>query len=246
MQCPPSPGSGREFHETEGFRGRRLDDLPHVHVEPVGDERHLVHQSDIHGPEGIFQNLHHLRRLSGRNRHHRVDEVLVDRQSRLGALRGHPSDDLRGVLRFPYWVSGIHPLGREAQEEVLAYLQAGALQRGKEYLPGRPRIRGRLQNHELPRAQRLCHRFRRGDHKRDVRILRFRQRSRHRNRDGITLGEPSHIGGGLQPSCGQNLSQLFPRDVHVAGSLVDAIHDLRIDIETHSAQARAGDLHRQR
>ena len=95
--------------------------------------------------------------------------------------------------------------------------------------------------------QRGCHSLGRGDHKGDVRILRFRQRGRHRNRYGITLGEPGHVGGGLQPSRSQSLGQLYVRDVlDVAGSAVDAIHDLGIDVETHDTQARACNLDRQR
>ena len=244
---PSEPGSGCELHEAEGFRGRRFDHLPHVHVEPIGDERNLVHESDVHGPEGVLQDLDHLRRLGGRNRHHGVDETVVDGQPRLRTRRCHPSEDLRRILRLPFLVTGIHPLGRETQEEVLTYLQSRALQGGKEYLAGRARIGGRLENHELPGPQRRRHRFGRGDHKRDVGILRFRQRSGHGNRDGITLAKPGHVGGGLQPSRGQNLGQLFIRDViDVAGSLVDAVHDLGIDVEAQSTQAGSGDLHRQR
>ncbi len=127
---PSEPGSGCELHEAEGFRARGLDDLPHVHVEPVGDERHFVDEGDIHCPEGILQDLDHLRRLSGRDRHHRVDEAFVDRQPHLRTGRRHSSDNLRGVFRLPFLVSGIHPLGREAQEEVLTYFQPSALQGG--------------------------------------------------------------------------------------------------------------------
>ena len=244
---PSESRSGHEFHEAERLRGRRLDDLPHVHVESVRDERQLVHQRDIDGPERIFQDLDHLRGLGGRDRHHRVDEALVERQPGLGAHRRNSPDDLRGILRFPDLVSGVHTLGRKAQEKILAHRKPGTLEHGKEYLPGRAGIGRRLQNDELPGAQRRRHGLGGGEHEGDVGIPRLRQRGRHRNRDGVALGEAGHIGRGLQPPRGQDTGQFFLGDVvDVAGSAVDAFHGLGVDVEPHDPKTRAGDLHRQR
>ena len=69
MQWPPTPGPGRELHEAVGLGGRRLDHLPHVDAQLVAHDRHLVDQGDIDRPEGVLQQLDHLGRLGGRDRH---------------------------------------------------------------------------------------------------------------------------------------------------------------------------------
>ena len=53
----------RELHEAERLRRRRVDDFPHVHAELVADDRHLVHEPDVHRPERVLEQLHQLGRF---------------------------------------------------------------------------------------------------------------------------------------------------------------------------------------
>ena len=54
-----------------------------------------------------------------RDRHHGVDEALVERDRVLGALGRHAADDLGGVLRLVDRVARIDTLRREGEEESL-------------------------------------------------------------------------------------------------------------------------------
>src|SRR5436309_1910809 len=74
---PADAGTGRELHEAEWLRRRRLDHFPHVHAELVADDRHLVDEADVHTAESVLQDLDELCRLRGRNRHERVDGRLI-------------------------------------------------------------------------------------------------------------------------------------------------------------------------
>jgi hypothetical protein len=54
-------GSRIERHEAEGFRGGSVNDLPNIQIEPVAHESQLVHQTDIHTPKCVLQELDHFR-----------------------------------------------------------------------------------------------------------------------------------------------------------------------------------------
>ena len=73
MQCPPIPGPGRELHEAERLGRRGIDHFPDIDAELVADDRHLVHEADVHRPERVLEQLHQLRRLGARHGHDRVE-----------------------------------------------------------------------------------------------------------------------------------------------------------------------------
>ena len=56
-------GPGPEGHEAEGLGGRCFDGLPDVDAHAVGEDGHLVDEGDVHGPEGVLDDLGHLGRL---------------------------------------------------------------------------------------------------------------------------------------------------------------------------------------
>ena len=63
---PADARPGREAHVAERLRRRRVDRLPHVDAEIVGEHRQLVDQSDVDVPEGVLQQLRELGLLAVR------------------------------------------------------------------------------------------------------------------------------------------------------------------------------------
>ena len=112
--------SRREAHEPERLRSRGVDDFPDVDAELVADDRHLVHEPDVHGAERVLQQLDQFRRLGARDRDDGVDARGVERRRHFGARRGHATDNLGRVLRVPRRVARIDALRAERQERVLA------------------------------------------------------------------------------------------------------------------------------
>ena len=78
----------------------------------------------------------------------------VQRRRELGARFVDAADDLRDVAGVVRDVARIDALGRKRQVEVLARLQAALLERRLHHFVGRPRIRRRLEDDELPRRSR--------------------------------------------------------------------------------------------
>ena len=80
---PADARARRELHEAERLRRRGVDHFPHVDAELVADDRHLVHQADVHRAERVLEQLHQLRRFRRRHRHDRVDAASRRAPSRL-------------------------------------------------------------------------------------------------------------------------------------------------------------------
>src|SRR2546421_10714742 len=97
---PADAGTGRELHEAEWLRRRRLDHFPHVHAELVADDRHLVDETDVHAAERVLEDLDELCRLRGGDRHERVDGRLIQCHRDLQTGGRDPPADPRRVSRI--------------------------------------------------------------------------------------------------------------------------------------------------
>ena len=79
MQWPPTPGPGREAHEPERLRRRRVDDLPDVDAHPLAQQGQLVHEGDVDVAEDVLEQLGQLGR--GRRAQARRPASLMLRRS---------------------------------------------------------------------------------------------------------------------------------------------------------------------
>ena len=70
---PPAARPRQELHEAIGLGRRGVDHLPHVELEALAHERHLVGEADVDRAEGVLEELDHLGGLCRRHRHRLVD-----------------------------------------------------------------------------------------------------------------------------------------------------------------------------
>src|SRR5262245_33116705 len=61
----PEAGAWEKWHETEGLRSRRLDNLPNVNAHAITHHGKFVDKADVDHSEGIFEQLYHLGDLGG-------------------------------------------------------------------------------------------------------------------------------------------------------------------------------------
>ena len=179
--------AGSEFHEAERLGGRGVDHFPHVHAQLVADDGHFVDQADVHAAEGVLQQLHQLGGLDRRHLHDLLDRRLVERGHDAGAVGGDAAHDLRRVAGVPGRVARIDALGAEGEEEILAHLEPGLLERRLHHFARGPRIRGALEHDRLPGPERGLDRLGGGHDEAHVRILELGERRRHADRDRVRL-----------------------------------------------------------
>src|SRR5207249_8317799 len=126
-----------EGHEAERLRGRRIYDLPDLDSQLVAHDGDLIDESDIHRPEGVFQELYHLGALGRTDGNHALDHLLVEKFRQSGALGGDTPDDFRRVAGIPLRIPRIDSLGREGEIEVSAYLESIVAEfRQKDFVGG--------------------------------------------------------------------------------------------------------------
>ena len=99
-----------EGHEPERLRRGGVQHLPGVDVQLVAEHRELVHERDVHMPEGVLEELRGLPDARRRDRHDLVDELLVERDRDLERGPGRAADDLRRVPQPEFLIPGIDPL----------------------------------------------------------------------------------------------------------------------------------------
>jgi hypothetical protein len=150
---PTQPGPRVERHEAERLAAGGVDDLPHVEPERPAHQRQLVDEADVDRPEGVLQQLDHLRRLGARHHHDLRRDAPVELGRTRRAGRRDAAEDARDAGDGEALVAGVDPLGREAQVEVLADPEPGRLQRRQHHLRGRAGVRGALEDHELAAAK---------------------------------------------------------------------------------------------
>ena len=147
-----------ERHESEGFRGGRVDDLPHVQAHSFAQHRELVDQGDVDVAEDVLEQLGHLRGVGGGQLDHgSIDVPEQLRDPRCRQLR-QPADQSRDVSPGTRGVAGVDALRDERQIEVPPRTEATpGFERLAQRAGGRAGVRRRLQDHELAATQPLGH-----------------------------------------------------------------------------------------
>jgi len=126
-----------------GFGGGRVDRLPHVDAEAVGEHREFVHQSDVHVPEGVLNDLGQFGLSWRGDRHGVFDDAAVEGLHRRERIGVDTRDDLRGTDQGPGGVPRVDPLRAVAEVEVGTRDQSRpVLQPRQHLLLSRPWIRG--------------------------------------------------------------------------------------------------------
>ena len=75
---PSDTGPRGEAHKAERLGARRVDGLPHVDPELVGEDREFVHEGDVHVSEGVLEQLGQLGLASAADGHGRLDQRVVE------------------------------------------------------------------------------------------------------------------------------------------------------------------------
>ena len=230
--------------EPERLAAGRLNHLPGRDAELVAHQRQLVGERDVHGAEGVLVQLGGLRDHRARHRDHLVHGLAVEQLGAAQALLGDAGHELGGVADRVLLVARVHPLGRVAEEEVLADLLAAALQDRQHDLLGGAGVRRGLEHDELARPQVGRHRLGRRHDVGDVRRARLRQRRGHADRDRVELADHPVVRGGGEAAV--EVVEALGRDVHqVRALLADRAHSLLVDVDAGHGEARLGEHHRQ-
>jgi hypothetical protein len=129
------------------------------------------------------------------DRNHRLDELTEQELGAPQALIGHARDQLRRVAEAVGGVTGIDPLRRVAEKDVLSHHLPGALEDRQHDLLGRARVGCRLQHDEVIGAQVLGHGLGRGDDMGDVGRAGLRQRCGDANRHRVEVGDRRVVSG---------------------------------------------------
>ena len=79
MQWPPMPGPGVNRMNPNGFVAAASITSQTFTPKPIANNRHLVHQPDVHRPEGVLEQLDELSRFGRRDRHDGLDAGPVER-----------------------------------------------------------------------------------------------------------------------------------------------------------------------
>ena len=183
------PGPGLKRHEAVRLGGRRVDDLPDVDAHAVAEHRDLVDERDVDRPEDVLEQLGELRDLERRDGHDLLADRAVERAGALEALRRHAADDLRRRAQREVGAARVDALGREGEVERAAGLQARLLEQRRQPLPRRARVGGRLEDDELALLEHAGQRGAGGDERLQIGLAVRVERRRHRDDDGVDLGQ---------------------------------------------------------
>ena len=191
--------------------------------------------------------LHHLGDARRGDADDRRDDLLIQRRRDIGRILVDAADDLRRVAGVPLGVCGIHALGREGQEEVAARDQAAALQHWPHHFFRRSRIGRGFEHDELAGAQVVGDLFDGGDDVRKVGVLRFPQRRRHADADGVRVGEHGEVGGRVEASGLDQRRQPIARNVRdIGNAAADGVDFRDVEIDGVTVRSSFGELHRER
>jgi hypothetical protein len=191
-------GAGVVGHESKRLGGRGVDHLPDRDSEPVAHQCQLVGQRDVDRAKRVLVQLRGLGDHWAAYRNHRLDELAEEELGAPQTLIGHARDQLRRVAEAVGAVTGIDPLGRVAEKDVLSDHLPGALEDGQHDLLGGARVGCRLQHDELIGAQVLGHGLGRGDDVGDVGRAGLRQRCGDADRHRVEVGDRRVVTGGPQ------------------------------------------------
>jgi len=160
----------------------------------VADDGHFVGKGAIDDPEGVLEDLGHLRFLRGGDgKNWCLENCLVEG---LGVFRtggGAPAHHFGSVLCLIEEVAGVDPLGGEGKVEVLPHGEALSLEDRLEDLLGGAGPGGGLEDHEHVLVGVLGHGTGGGLHVGHIGLLVVVQRSGNADGDHVAFGDPAEI-----------------------------------------------------
>ena len=244
---PAQAGARVERHEAERLGLGRVDHFPHVDAHVAAHQRELVGEADVDGAERVLEQLDELGGAGAGD----LDDLLHDQpvERRRGVARRlvDAADDLGDVAGVELRVARIDALGREAQEEVDAGLEALGLEHRLHDLVGGAGIGRRLEDDELTGLEVLGDLLDRRDDVGEVRILRLAQRRRDADVDGVDVRQDREIGGGAEAAGLDHRRDVRRRDVADVGLALRQRVDLaRVEVDADDRQPGLGELDRQR
>jgi hypothetical protein len=140
-------------------------------------------------------------------------------------------------------VTRVDALRREAEEEVAPHDETGRLKRGEDDLPRRARIRGALEDDELPDAKPESDGFHGAHDVREIRALGLAERCGHADEDGVHASQEVEIlGGGQAPGLYRAREILVSNVDQVGTTGHDGLDPHRIDIEAGDLEPGPGQL----
>src|SRR5918999_3096130 len=111
----------------------------------------------------------------------------------LRARRGHPPNDLRGVVRAILGIARVYTLWRKGDEELPPDLEARFMESRENDLVSSSRVGRTLKHNELSRMEIGNDFFGGSGDIRDVRVFGLAQRRWHTDTDSVKVGQHSVI-----------------------------------------------------
>ena len=232
--------------KAEGLRGRRVDHLINVEPHAVGDDLHLVHETDIDRAMDVFQKLRQLRRLGARHRHDPLDRHAVEGFAHLPAGRRDAAKYLGDGVRGELGIAGILPLGRIDDEIVLPDREASAFDIGTKHLAGRAGIGRTFQRKNLVLAQVRRDRFHCSDDEGEVRLAMAAERRRHTDDDSVRLRDAGEVARGFESPLLHGGDVGRPDMLDGAFAFVHRPNARLVDIKAEDAKANGAKAERKR
>jgi len=118
---PAETGAGVEGHESEGFGGGGIDDVPDVDVHLLEDDFEFIDEGNIDGAEDVLGQLRRLGDAAGADRMDGIEGERVQLDAAFEALRRVAAHDLGDGLDRVVLAAGILPLGGIGQMKAFAF-----------------------------------------------------------------------------------------------------------------------------
>src|SRR5664280_2850167 len=106
----PDSGTRGESHVAKWLRRSCVDGRPHVDAQVVREHSQLVDEGDVDMPKGVLQQLGELGLFTGRHRHSRLDDRVVEGLDSFERRRVDAGHNFGCVTKVPGRVSWIDPL----------------------------------------------------------------------------------------------------------------------------------------
>ena len=237
---PAQARSGVERLEPERLGRSRLNHFPDVNAHPIGGHLQFVHQSDVHGPVDIFQQLGELGHLGGTHRNHLRNHRLIESLPHPGTVPGDSPDHLGNHGGREVGIAGILPLRGVHQEDVRADHQSPLLDEGSQFLVRGPGIGCAFQAHHLPGSQMRHETLHGAEDKAEVGLKMLVQGRGHAHDERVRATGLREIRGDFQLPVLDGLRNGSARNVlDVTLPCPEGIDLLPVDVDPHHLETPA-------